>query len=152
MWSRWHVALVLIIVTVTCPSEANAVCIAEAPATGIEAGLVIHLSPGCTPAEREAHAVRGEAVMDAIAKGRPVDLLGVIVHGDLIFDRLAAHTTSHASGSVPEMTNQADRADSNGQRIVREALILRDSIVFGAVRHRSSDGTLRLEGPVEFEG
>ncbi len=152
MWSRWHVALVLIIVTVTCPSEANAVCIAEAPATGIEAGLVIHLSPGCTPAEREAHAVRGEAVMDAIAKGRPVDLLGVIVHGDLIFDRLAAHTTSHASGSVPEMTNQADRADSNGQRIVREALILRDSIVFGAVRHRSSDGTLRFEGPVDFEG
>ena len=152
MWSRLPVALMLIIATVTCPPEANAACIAEAPATGIEADLVIHLSPGCTPAEREAHAVRGEAVMDAIAKGRSVDLLGVIVRGDLIFDRLAAHTTSHSTVSVPETANQADRAGSNGQRIVREALILRDSIILGEVRHRSPDGTLRFEGPVDFEG
>jgi uncharacterized protein YjbI with pentapeptide repeats len=145
-------ALVLIIAAVTCPPEADAACIPEAPAIGIEAGLVIHLSPGCTPAEREAHAVRGEAVMDTIAKGRAVDLLGVIVRGDLIFDRLAAHTTSHSTVPVPETANQADRSGSNGQRIVREALILRDSIVLGAVRHRSSDGTLRFEGPVDFEG
>ena len=152
MWSRWHVALVLIIATVACPPEANTACIAETPATGIEADLVIHLSPVCTPAEREAHAVRGETVMAAIAKGRSVDLLGVVVRGDLIFDRLAVHTTSHSTVSVPETANQADRAGSNGQRIVREALILRDSIVMGALLHRSPDGTLRFEGPVDFEG
>ena len=147
MWSRWHVTLVLIIAIVACPPEINAVCNAEAPTTGIEAGLVIHLSSGCTPAEREAHAVRGEAVIDAIAKGRPVDLLGVIVQGDLIFDHLAAQMTGHS-----EMANQANRAGGSGQRIVRKALSLKDSVVSGAVRHRSPDSTLRFEGPVNFYG
>jgi uncharacterized protein YjbI with pentapeptide repeats len=152
MWSRWYVALVLVSAIVTCPTEADAVCAAEALATGIEAGLVIHLSPSCTPAEREAHAVRGEAVMDAVAKGRPVDLLGVIVHGDLIFDHLAVQTTSRSPVPASEIANQADRAGSNGQRVVREALSLRDSVVSGAVRHRSTEGMLRFEKPVNFYG
>ena len=149
-WSRWYVALVLICAIVTCPPEADAVCVAEALATGIEAGLVIHLSPGCTPAEREAHAVRGEAVMDAIAKGRPVDLLGVIVRGDLIFDHLAVQSMSRATVPAPERTNQEDRAGGSGQRVVRKTLSLRESVVLGAVRHRSADDTLRFEGPVDF--
>ncbi len=152
MWPHWHVTLVLIIAIAVCPPEADAVCVAEAPATGIETGLVIHLSSSCTPAEREAHAVRGDAVMDAIAKGRAVDLLGVIVRGDLIFDRLAAQTTSHSTVPASQMANQADRAGGNGQRIVREALSLKDSMVSGAVRHRSADSTLRFEGPVNFYG
>lgn len=150
--SRWYVALVLLCVMVTCPPEAVAVCVAKAPATGIEAGLVIHLSPSCTPAEREAHAVRGEAVMDAIAKGRPVDLVGVIVRGDLIFDHLAVLTASRAPVPGPEIANHEDRAGGNGRRIVREALSLRDSVVMGTVRHRSGDGTLRFERPVDFYG
>ena len=152
MWSRWYVALlVLVCAMVTYPPEANAVCVAEALATGSEAGLVIHLSPGCTPAEREAHAVRGEAVMEAIAMGRPVDLLRVIVHGDLVFDHLAVQPMSRAPVVLaPERTDQEDRAGENGQRIVRKALSLRESMVLGAVRHRSSDDTLRFEGPVDF--
>lgn len=150
--ARWHVALVFVSAIVTCPPQADAGCIAEALTTGIEAGLVIHLSPGCTPAEREAHAVRGEAVMDAVTKGRPVDLLGVIVHGDLIFDRLAVKTTSPSPVPASEMANQVDRAGGNGQRIVRGALSIKDSMVSGTVRHRSADGTLRFEGPVNFYG
>ncbi len=126
---------------VTCPPEVDAGCVVETSATGTEAGLVIHLSPSCTPAERERHAVHGEAVMDAIAKGRPVDLLGVIVRGDMIFDRLAVQTS-----------NREDRAGGNGQRIVREALNLRDSVVLGAVRHRATDGSLQFEGPVDVSG
>jgi hypothetical protein len=152
MWSHWYVALVLACAMVTCAPEADAGCVAEAPATGSEAGLVIHLLPSCTQAEREAHAVRGEAVMDAIVRGRPVDLLGVIVRGDLIFDHLVVQTTVRSPVPGPDRANHEDRAGGNGQRIVREALSLRDSVVLGAVRHRSADGTLRFEGPVNFYG
>lgn len=134
----------------TTPAEADAVCVAETPTSGIGAGLVLHLSSTCTPAEREARAVRGEAVMDAIAKGRPVDLLGVIVRGDLIFDQLAVQTTSRSSLPASEIANREDRAVGSRQRLVREALSLRDSVVLGAVRHRSADGMLRFEEPVNF--
>lgn len=152
MWPQWYVTLVLVGAIVTCSLEADAACVIESPSTGTEAGLVVYLSPSCTPAEREAHAVRGEAIMDAMAKGRPVDLFGVMVRGDLIFDRLAVHALSHSPAPASELANQADRGGGNGRRLVREALSLRDSVVLGAVRHRSADGTLRFEGPVNFRG
>ncbi|MGZ8380527.1 MAG: pentapeptide repeat-containing protein [Nitrospira sp.] len=136
----------------TCPPEADAGCVAETAATGIDAGLVIHLSPSCTQAERESHAVRGDVIMDAIAKGRSVDLLGVLVRGDLIFDRLAVQTTAGSPGPTSERANREDRVGGNGQRIVRGALSLRDSVVLGAVRHRTADSTLRFEGPIDVSG
>lgn len=150
--SRWCLALVLLCVMVTCPPEADAGCVAETAATGIDAGLVIHLSPSCTQAERESHAVRGEVIMDAIAKGRSVDLLGVLVRGDLTFDRLAVQTTAGSPGSISERATRENGVGGNGQRIVREALSLRDSVVLGTVRHRAADSTLRFEGPVDFSG
>lgn len=150
LWVRWYVALVFVSAMVACSPEADAGCVVESSTTGTEPGLVIHLSPGCTPAERETHAVPGEDILDAIAKGRPVDLLGVIVRGDLIFDRL--QTTPHSSAVASEMANQADRDGGRGQRIVREAVSLRDSVVLGAMRHQSADDMLRFEGPVNFRG
>ena len=150
--SRWCLALVLVCAIVTCPLEADAGCVVETAATGIDAGLVIHLSPSCTQAERESHAVRSDVIMDAIAKGRSVDLLGVLVRGDLIFDRLVVQTTAGSLGSTSERANREDRVGGNGQRVVREALSLRDSVVLGAVRHRATDSTLRFEGPVDFSG
>jgi uncharacterized protein YjbI with pentapeptide repeats len=137
---------------VACPPETDAVCVAEGSATGIEAGLVMHLSPSCTPAEREAHAVSGGAVMDAIAKGRPVDLLGVIVRGDLIFDRLAVKPTSNSQTRAPEVQNREDQANNSEQRLVRAALSVKDSEVLGTVRHRPGQGTLEFTGPVDFRG
>ncbi len=151
MWSLWYVALVICTIA-TWPSKADAGCVAETLTTEIEAGLVVHLSPSCTVAEREAYAVRGEAIMEVIATGGPVDLLGVIVRGDLLFDRLAVQTASRSPITAPEIMNRADRDGGNGQRIVRGRLTLKDSVVFGAVRHRSADGTLRFEGPVNFSG
>ena len=150
--SPWRLALVLVCAMVTCPREANADCVAETAATGIDAGLVIHLSPSCTQAERESHAVRGEVIMDAIAKGRSVDLLGVLVRGDLIFDRLAVQTTAGSPGSTSERATLGDHVGGNGQRIVRQALSLGDCVVLGTVRHRAADSTLRFEGHDDFSG
>lgn len=149
---RWCVTLALLSAIVAGLPEADAACVADAPTTGIETGLMVHLPSSCTPAEREAHAVPGEAIMDAIAKGRAVDLLGVIVQGDLLFDQLAAQTTDPSQVPAPEIANQEDRGNGNVQRIVRVPLSIRDSVVLGRVRHRSADGMLQFEGPVNFDG
>ncbi|MGC4099341.1 MAG: pentapeptide repeat-containing protein [Nitrospira sp.] len=150
--SRWCVILALLSAIVAGPSETDAACVADIPTNGIEPGLIVHLPPSCTPAEREAHAVHGEAIMVAIAKGRTVDLLGVIVRGDLIFDHLAMQKMTPTQVPAPGRANQGDRGDGNAQRIVRAALSIRDSVVLGAVRHRSADGMLQFEGPVNFNG
>jgi hypothetical protein len=122
------------------PDGAGATCLVAQLANGPEAGLVIHLPPTCSLDEREAYAVPGDAVIDAIAKKRRVDLVGVIIRGDLIFDRLAVEAAAGPNGVKGE------------QRFVRAALSIRDSDVRGALRHRSPEGGLRFEGPVDFQG
>lgn len=124
----------------TDPVRADATCVVEYSPSDADTGLVIHLPPTCSPDEREAYAVPGDRVIDAIAKGRQVDLVGVIIRGDLIFDRLAS--------KAAEGLNK----DDNEQRIVQAAVRIRDSDVQGALRHWSPKGVLRFEGPVDFQG
>lgn len=120
--------------------DVGATCVTAQPASDPEARLVIHLPSTCSPDEREAYAVAGDAVIDAITKEQRVDLVGVIIRGDLIFDRLAIEAA--------EGLNK----DEDGQRLVRAALSIRDSDVRGAIRHRSPGGVLRFEEPVDFQG
>jgi len=133
-------------------SEVGAACVAEeGPSARREAGFVLHLLPTCTQAEREAHLVRAERIMDALGRGQPVDLVGVIVQGDLLFD----HLTPQASPQSPmeaQLPSQSKSARSQEQRLVRGGLRIRDSVVQGAVRHRSVSSTLQFEGPVDLQG
>jgi uncharacterized protein YjbI with pentapeptide repeats len=136
----WYVALAVVGMIATEPFAADATCVIEQHGSDTEAGLVIHLLPTCSPGERDAYAVPGETVIDAIAKGRRVDLIGVIIRGDLIFDRLASKATEGSNG------------DENEQRFVLAGLRIRDSDVRGALRHRSLEGVLRFEEAVDFQG
>lgn len=122
------------------PYGVGATCMVTQPAGALDAGLVIHLPPTCSPDEREAYAVAGETVIDAIVKDRRVDLVGVILRGDLVFDRLAAKSGEEASNGT------------NDQRFVRAPFTIRNSDVRGALRYRSPEGSLRFEGPVDFRG
>lgn len=133
-------------------SEADAACVAEGGSTqGREAGLVLHLAPTCTQVEREAHSIRGEAIIEALERGHPVDLVGVIVQGDVLFDRLIPQAFSRSSLEA-QLPNQDNLGHSQEQRLVRGGLRIRDSVVQGAVRHRSVASTLRFEGPVDLQG
>lgn len=136
----WCGILVVSILIAVAAYEASATCVVAPSMSDLTAGLVIHLSPTCSPDEREAHALAGETVIDAIARGRRVDLAGVVIQGDLVFDRLPVEL---AAG-----LNEGD----DGQRVVRAALSIRDSDVRGALWHRSSLNVLRFEGPVDFQG
>jgi uncharacterized protein YjbI with pentapeptide repeats len=134
-------------------SDAGAAsCIAEGKsADEREAGLILHLAPTCTQAEREAHIVPGGKIMDALGRGQPVDLVGVIVQGDILFDRLVPQAISRATMGA-ELPSQSAPALSQEERLVHATLRIRDSVVRGAVRHRSVSHTVRFEGPVDFQG
>lgn len=136
----WYVVLAVGGIIAAGPYDVGATCVTAQPASDPEAGLVIHLPSTCSPDEREAYAVAGDAVIDAITKERRVDLVGVIISGDLIFDRLASEAAEGLNEGEDEY------------RFVRAALSIRDSDVRGALRHRSPEGVLRFEGPVDFQG
>ncbi len=136
----WYVVLAVAGMTATGSSEADATCAIEQPPSDTGAGLVIHLPPTCSSDDREAYVVAGETVMEAVAKGHQVDLVGVIILGDLIFDRLASKTARGPNENEEE------------QRLVQAALRIRDSEVRGVLQHRSPEGVLRFEEAVDFQG
>lgn len=145
-------ALLLVLSLFLPCEEANAACVIEAPASGKAGPLVRHLSEDCTPAEREANAVSSATVMDVIAKGHGIDLVGVIVRGDLSFDGLAVHTTQMPKGLSPDQQAALMQLNAEELRIVQAPVTIRDSVVLGAMRHRSAKDTLQFEGPVDFHG
>ena len=133
-------------------TDVGTACVAERESTKAgEAGLVLYLSPTCTQAEREAHSVRGERIVDALGRGHSVDLVGVIVQGDVLFDRLTPQAVSQSS-MASKPPSQGKPARREEERRVPAGLRIRDSVVQGAVRHRSVSSTLRFEGPVDFQG
>jgi len=152
-FSRWCACVLSLLLgwaVVVSTQETSAACAVEAPVSGDWGPLVTHLAPSCTPAEREAHVVSSAMIIEAMAKGRSVDLVGVIVHGDLIFDSLAVQTTQMPKGFTSEQQAALNQLNVQELRLVREAVTIRDSVVLGAVRHRSAKGTLQFEGPVNF--
>lgn len=148
----WRVVLAATLALSLGLSEVEAACVVQrGSATEQEAGLVLHLSPACTKAEREVHIVRGERIIDVLEKGHLVDLVGVIVQGNVLFDRLAPQTVPRSS-TAPELPILIEPARSREERLVRGGLRIRDSVVQGEVRHRSVGSTLRFDGAVDFQG
>lgn len=147
---RWSLACALgLAVIAGFVPKGYAGCLVESSTNRDQVGLVVHLSPECSLSERESHVVQGEALVDVLAKGHPVDLVGVIVRGDLDFDRLVPSSImSQAGGSPPQVSGQ----QNSGQRVVRGALTIRNSVVEGGLRHQSAASQLRFEGTVDFQG
>ncbi len=132
--------------------EGTAACTVEPAGKGPASGLVKHLSSDCTLLEREAHAVAGDLVIKTIKQGHPVDLAGVVVQGDIVFDALPVETIQLPKGLSPEQSAALAELSAEALRRVAAPLTLRDSVVRGAVRHRSPKGTLQFEGTVDLYG
>ena len=146
IWLRWALACVVGYAAAMVVPLGYAGCLVESATSRDPADLVLHLSPDCSESERGDRAVQGEAIVDVLAKGHSVDLVGVVVHGPLDFDRLVP--TSQTGSSPPQGAGQ----ESSGQRLVQGALAIRNSVVSGPLRHEPTVSQLRFEELVDFQG
>ena len=151
-WGSRCLALLVGCGALVFAQDVSGMCQVEAPAGGTGRPLVKKLAPGCSAVERETHAVSSVAIMEALERGQAVELAGVIVRGDLIFDRLPVQTAKMKRGSPPEQQEPPNQLSGQEVRLVRGALTISDSVVLGAMRYRSAQGTLQFDGPVDFHG
>jgi uncharacterized protein YjbI with pentapeptide repeats len=151
-WGSRYLVVLLGCVALVFAQDVSAMCQVEASAGGTGRPFVKKLAPGCTAAERETHTVGSAAIMEALERGQAVELAGVIVRGDLIFDRLPVQTAKMKRGSPPEHQEPPTQLSGQEVQLVRGALTISDSVVLGAMRHRSAQGTLQFDGPVDFHG
>lgn len=126
-------------------TQASAECVVESREGGSHNFYKVHLSAGCTEVERESHAVDASKLVEAFQRGQGVDLSGVVIRGDIVFDLLPAGVSSSALDGMTIEPNKEVRSIAGGVSIV-------NSIVRGTVKHQSAQGLLIFRGPVVFAG
>ncbi|MBI3807460.1 MAG: pentapeptide repeat-containing protein [Nitrospirae bacterium] len=120
-------------------------CQMETPPSGFGVALTRHLGAGCTEQEREAQAVDAAQLLQAFKEGKGVDLSGVVVRGDLSLDALPV------SPLPPEFEGMKE-LQGHELRVIPGSMMIVNSVVRGAIKHRSAQGLLVVKGPVTFSG
>lgn len=120
-------------------------CLVETSPSGQGAALTLHLGAGCTEQEREARAVDAAQLLQAFKEGKGIDLLGVVVRGDLSLDMLPV-------GPLPPELEGIKELRGREIRVIPGSLTIVDSVVRGAIKHRSAQGLLVVKGPAAFSG
>lgn len=126
-------------------SPAAADCLVESKGGSSQALFKIHLSTGCTDAERESRAIDASNVLAALKQGRAIDLSGVVIRGDVVLDTLPV---SSDPPIVDGVTTQQDKE----VRVVAGGVSIVNSMVRGTIKHQSALGLLLFTGPVTFAG
>jgi uncharacterized protein YjbI with pentapeptide repeats len=115
--------------------------------------LVRHLDKACTVAQREARAIRADEVLEALKKGRDVDLSGVVITGDLYLDALPMRTLDKILPLLsPDDRQTVEGLGTSAIRYVSGTVSIRDSDVRGRILNRTKDESLAIVGPVILSG
>lgn len=120
-------------------------CLVETPTSVPGVALTLHLGPGCTEQEREARALDAAQLLQAFREGKGIDLSGVVVRGDVSLDTLPV-------GPLPSELAGMKELQGLEARVIPGSLTIVDSVVRGAIKHRSAQGLLAFKGLVTFSG
>ena len=111
-----------------------------------------HLPKSCTQQERDRLAVHAEELLSALTEGRGIDLAGVVVTGDLAFDRLPLKPAAAADFPLPRLKEVVESRRITEVRVIGGPLSLRDSVVHGEIASNLREGLLLVQGPVITSG
>ncbi|MBU6480941.1 MAG: pentapeptide repeat-containing protein [Nitrospirae bacterium] len=120
-------------------------CQVETPASGPGVALTLHLGADCTEQEREARAVDATQLLQAFREGKGIDLSGVVIRGELSLDTLPV-------GPLPSELEGMKELQVREVRVIPGSMTIVNSVVRGAIRHRSTQGLLVVKGAVKFSG
>ncbi len=113
--------------------------------SGPGSAWTLHLGADCTEQEREARAVDAAQLLQAFRDGKGIDLSGVVVRGDLALDTLPV-------GVLPPELQGDKSLEGREIRVIPGSVTIVNSVVRGAITHRSGQGMLVVKGPVTFSG
>lgn len=133
---------------VLMPEVLRAECTTETGGTGANAAFTLHLSHTCTEAEREARAVAAEDLLRALAAGKGLDLVGVVIRGDLWLDELPVQKIAAVRDLSPEDRRTLDGLKEEDVHVIRGPFVIKDALVQGRIVNRLRRGVLLITGPV----
>lgn len=132
-------------------SAAWAVCAVETESNNSEA-MVLHLSRTCTDHERTAHTVHAEEILAAIQQGKKIDLVGVLIEGDLLLDQLPLIEVKTLDHLPPAVEQLLASENVTSLRLVRRGLSIRHARIRGMIATKLKQGYLLMLEPVTMTG
>lgn len=126
-------------------------CRIEEPMNPAPHVLYKHISGSCTLEERSALSLTAEELFIALQMGKSVDLLGVVVKGNLSFDRLPLipiHEYRFPSSGIKETLKQRGIKEV---RVIRGAITIRESWFPGILETKLREGAVVISGPVNMD-
>lgn len=133
-------------------STAEATCPTDRSPSGPGNPFTVHLGKDCTQQDRDAQAVKASDLLAAIAAERGVDLVGVVVTGDLLLEQLPLQAAS-ALPILPLPVREAIQIQGLKEvRVVAGPISIRDSVVRGGISTGIKEGLVIMKGPVTMTG
>ncbi len=134
------------------PSEAAPECRVLRGSEESPQVLSLRLSRDCTERDRETEALTAGEVLQALKEGRDVDLVNVLITGDLRFDALPTDTLERLGHRQPGLREALGDGASGPARTSSGRVSIQDSYVRGRVEANPKQGYLVLTGPVILAG
>ncbi|WP_447598747.1 pentapeptide repeat-containing protein [Nitrospira sp. Nam80] len=135
------------------PGEVSSPCREEKSKTGAGKAFIRHLDKACSKQEREARAIQAGHIMEALKKGRSVDLSGVIIIGDLVLNDLPIKSLAKVLPALSSDDRQiVERLNAEAIRLVDGTVSIRDSDVRGRIINRTKEDMLVISGSVILSG
>ena len=135
---------------VLLPLDGWGACLVERARTS--STFKLHIGTGCSEREREAAAVSAGDLLGALKQGAAIDLLRVVITGDLRLDQLPLVPVK-TLGQLPPYVMEAIRERNvKDVRLIAGPLSIRDSRIRGGIHTGIKEGLVVIGGPVTMTG
>lgn len=132
--------------------SAWAACTMERERPGQTDRFIRHLGSECSEAERAAQAIKAEEVLAALEAGKGVDLAGVVLTGDLLFDALPPVAVETIADAPPVFLDLVEAAQLTTVRHLGGSLTMTNSLIRGAIGSRTAKDYLVIQEGVVATG
>ncbi len=121
---------------------------------GVDAEVMVrHLQGNCLEEDRYAFPVSSGDVLEALQQGKGVDLKGVVLAGDLFFDRLPLTPFEANRIGVPAIVKRIEDERVSAVRVINGPFMLEDVEVQGIMSTNLVEtGYVLVRGPVSMRG
>ena len=111
-----------------------------------------HILGPCTFEEREALAISGDELFRALSDGKNVDLLGMVVVGDVLLNQLPLHPLKSQPITSPRIQQALEKTSVGEVRVIPGSFILRESWFQGTIGTNLKNGALVVFGLLDMTG
>jgi hypothetical protein len=113
--------------------------------------LTVHVAKDCTEQEREAQAVSARELLEAIAAGRGVDLMGAVILGDVALDRLPARPFASVM-LPPRVRDKLSEMHVSEVHELQGEISIHNARFRGSVKSNMDRNVVLARGPVRMTG